>query len=96
MRVDILGTEYNVAKMHMEEEDGYTNYLLKEIWIDPECVFFERTLRHELIHAFLWESGLSEYAYDETIVDWMALQFEKIEKAYERSVQEIHKSKEVG
>lgn len=41
-------------------------------------------MRHEIIHAFLFESGLSEnfthpeYGHDETYVDWIASQFPKM------------------
>jgi len=47
-------------------------------------------LRHELIHAFLNESGLSAstvvpdsgWAKNEEMVDWIALQFPKIAKVF--------------
>lgn len=50
-----------------------------------------QTLRHEIIHAFLNESGLQEsagipqysWARNEEMVDWFALQFPKIHKAFE-------------
>jgi hypothetical protein len=38
-------------------------------------------LRHEIIHAFLGESGLrnnSDWAENEEMVDWIAIQFHKI------------------
>jgi hypothetical protein len=34
--------------------------------------------RHEIIHAFLYESGLPELARNEQIVDWIAWQFPKM------------------
>ncbi|MFD1464645.1 hypothetical protein ACFQ4L_00875 [Lapidilactobacillus mulanensis] len=37
--------------------------------------------RHELIHAFLCESGLAEnsdWAQNEEVVDWIARQFPKL------------------
>lgn len=40
--------------------------------------------RHEIIHAFLFESGLDtccEWICEE-MVDWMAIQFPKIQKAF--------------
>lgn len=48
------------------------------------------TLRHEIVHAFLNESGLCEstfrdmgaWARNEEMVDWIALQGEKIYKAW--------------
>ena len=51
----------------------------------------KQVLRHEIIHAFLNESGLSDCAstpkcawpkYEE-MVDWIAIQFPKILKAYQ-------------
>lgn len=47
----------------------------------------KKVLRHEIIHAFFGESGLrscSEYAEDEELVDWIAIQFPKILKAFEQ------------
>ena len=37
-----------------------------------------KIIRHEIIHAYLYESGLDSYAEDETIVDWIAAQFPKM------------------
>ena len=50
----------------------------------------KETLRHEIVHAFLNESGLScnghstqySWAKDEEIVDWIAIQGVKIYKAW--------------
>lgn len=46
----------------------------------------KQIIRHELIHAFLYESGLaheSSWATNEEMVDWFALQFPKLQKAFE-------------
>ena len=40
--------------------------------------FNRKTLRHEVIHAFFVESGLTEYTEDEVLVEWIAVQFPKI------------------
>ena len=43
--------------------------------------FQKKVLRHELLHAFLGESGLrsnSEWAENEEMIDYFAIQFEKI------------------
>lgn len=47
------------------------------------------TLRHEVIHAFLYESGLwgnslesANWAMNEEMVDWIALHFPKILKVF--------------
>lgn len=52
--------------------------------------YFKKTLRHEIMHAFLNESGLSDNAHipdcawskNEEMVDWMAIQFPKILEAF--------------
>lgn len=53
-------------------------------------IYRKKTLRHELIHAFLNESGLSDsasvpagsWAKHEEMVDWFAIQFPKIQDAF--------------
>ena len=45
----------------------------------------KQILRHEIIHAFLGESGLmaeSNWAENEEMIDWFAIQFEKLHKAF--------------
>lgn len=58
---------------------------------EKKCIAAEKeTLRHEVIHAFLNESGLCEnsgiigigWAKNEEMVDWIALQFPKILAVY--------------
>lgn len=47
--------------------------------------FEKKVLRHEVIHAFFHESGLasnSDYALNEELVDWIALQFPKMLKVF--------------
>ena len=52
--------------------------------------FAKQTLRHEIVHAFFNESGLIQntnsvgaWAVNEEMVDWIALQGEKIYKAWQ-------------
>lgn len=53
----------------------------------------KKTLRHEIIHAFLNESGLSDnsntyggaWSRNEEMVDWIAIQFPKIMEAFKRA-----------
>lgn len=54
-------------------------------------IYRKRVLRHEIIHAFLNESGLSDdastpagaWAKHEEMVDWIAIQFPKIADVYQ-------------
>jgi hypothetical protein len=115
MRVDVLGTKYEViVKKYGEDEafarrhiDGYCDHLQKKIVIcdmtsydgwehepkETAEIAQKQTLRHEIIHAFLCESGLSDsgLVYDgawcknEELVDWIAWQGEKLYKAWEEA-----------
>ena len=41
--------------------------------------------RHEIVHSYLYESGLNELAHNEQIVDWIALQFPKMLKSFQET-----------
>ena len=100
MTIYILGTAYTINYKHLTDSDGYCDKTTKEIVISTkgdECNLgnFERyqkkVLRHEIVHAFMFESGLAEnwehnqYGQEETIVDWFAIQGLKIYKAWEQA-----------
>ena len=63
---------------------------MKEVEKDIMCVenieeLKKKVLRHEIVHAFFGESGLrgnSDYAENEELVDWIAIQAPKIFKAF--------------
>lgn len=77
---------------------GCTDNSVKEIIIcekKPDCELQDYeackkiVLRHEIIHAFLFESGLDSssfltgaWAVNEEMVDWIAIQFPKIQKVF--------------
>ena len=48
----------------------------------------KNTLRHEIVHAFLYESGIggnfqhTQWGHEETMVDWIAYQFPKLLQAF--------------
>lgn len=45
----------------------------------------KQVIRHELIHAFIYESGLdtcSDWAKNEEMVDWLSIQFPKMMKSF--------------
>lgn len=83
----ILGTKYlinfcNLNNWNFEEnanvdiEKKIINILLDEEKLD---YYSSLALKHEIIHAYFYESGLFEkYGTDEVLVDWLALQFDKI------------------
>lgn len=49
----------------------------------------KKNVRHEIVHAFLFECGLAEnspWAQNEELVDWIAIQGPKIYKAWQEAV----------
>ena len=87
--VNILGQNYIVkfettrTDKTLKECDGECRWYEKEIIIDDELEptnHKNHVIKHEIIHAFLAESGLKEYREDELIVDWIAWNIEKIQK----------------
>lgn len=114
MKIDILGTEYEIFKdisfdkdPCLEDRFAYIDYNERKIvigdlktlkgWKDSTDKAIERqnkeSLRHEIVHGFLRESGLtaSSLQYDagwagnEEMVDWFAMQAPKIYKTFEEA-----------
>lgn len=92
--ISVEETNDNLEKYPLlKDNSGYTDITTKQIYIleykNTEDTFkdldvlYKKTLRHELIHAFLYESGLfnnsnGDWAKNEEVVDWIAIQFEKL------------------
>ena len=105
--VDILGQKYkirlkDVTDPQLEDSDGYCDFTSKEIAIRSDIretthtvsnlqEYKEKVLRHEIIHAFLYESGLAynSWGCNEEIVDWIAIQFDKLVRAIDSSVRAL-------
>lgn len=106
--VHILGTRYSIRIIDEDdyrydrEADGWCDPSVKEILIfnykqSAESVkdliaYQKKVLRHEIVHAFLYESGLWQNAYgskcwakNEEMIDWMAIQIPKIQRAYKEA-----------
>lgn len=81
----------------MKDSDGYCDFTTKQIKIslmEPDDKTFndldaweQKVIRHELVHAFMYESGLdcnSEWGRDETLIDWIAIQMPKIAEVFKK------------
>lgn len=101
--IEILGSDWKVKLKKMSDDErlgnnatGFTDWTMREIVImdirgdtslGNPCRFMKKVLRHELVHAFMFESGLGddwehqESGHDETVVDWIALQLHKLDLA---------------
>lgn len=98
--VDVLGSKYEIKYVELKDADtdGDCDSTAKLIRVRNDNTNnvgnFEElqksVLRHEIIHAFLFESGLGAswhhpivFGHDETTVDWFAKQHMRIHKAFE-------------
>lgn len=95
--VSVLGTRYKIVETdNLRDLDGETDFYDKVIrvrnvsdMLEDTCETWKKelrrweTLRHELVHAMLMQSGLTTYAYDETIVEWIAQKFEEMKMLFE-------------
>ena len=112
--VEILGTKYNVKIMTEEDEprlktcDGFadkTSYLIavgdnsENGNLDKPLEYLKKVIRHEVIHAFMFESGLEsewkheQWGHDETVIDWFAIQMPKMIPVIEQIYQSIEEVK---
>lgn len=102
MKITILGEKWTIEERTMAEDknlvgyDGYCDKTVRLIVVgnkadDCDLVDFEgyrkKVLRHEIVHAFLFESGLHENfghvtGHDETYVDWIAAQYPKLKRVF--------------
>lgn len=82
----------------LDDAHGLCEVLSKRIILDKDMtkpskqtlekleIYKNKVLRHEIIHALFFESGLhsnSDYADNEELVDWIAIQFPKMKKLFE-------------
>lgn len=105
--VSILGTQYTIEYKKQKEDNflkdanGYCDITSKKIVVlaekrdSDELDNFEflqkKTLRHEIVHAFIFESGLFNNTYcvdggwakNEEMVDWFAIQAPKIYEVFQ-------------
>ena len=81
---DLYKKEIVIGKL--EQRDYFKNELLEKIELVKQKV-----LRHEILHTFLFESGLDcnsnrsyNWADNEEMVDWFAIQSPKIFDVYKK------------
>lgn len=97
MEANILGTTYtidhNFVDCYSDGECGFYDKTINirsvhEILEGEKSSLLERgcrreeVLRHEVIHAFLFESGHGMWARDETLVDYLAIMTPKLFKIF--------------
>ena len=103
--VSILGTVYKIEQRNDKDDEqlktdlgGYCDVhkrliVVRRNWENtPDVTMLKEILRHEIVHAFFYESGLwdssnenTAWATNEEMVDWIAIQGPKIYKAWEEA-----------
>ena len=107
--VNVLGTDYRIyldvpesADAVLKQCSGYCDKTAHLIAIGEKSddanlidwpAYIKQVLRHEIIHAFLFESGLGGDSvwhvdgqeHPEQTVDWLARQFPKMQAAFQQA-----------
>lgn len=98
----LFGTPDQYEKLN--RSDAYNDWYNKKIVIrnkftdnldnidNLDSVHVPKLIRHEIVHAFMYESGLwhnSEWGSNEELTDWIAIQAPKLFQAFEAAVTQI-------
>ena len=101
-KLNILGAEWSLEEKTEREESrlkdaaGFCDWTTRTIVVERELegnlgdmeAYIAKVKRHEIVHAFLLESGLSEcspWAPNEEMVDWFARQGLRIIEAWRQA-----------
>ena len=103
MKIKVLGNVWTIVERSEAEDeklksyDGYCDWTTRTIVVEREMTgnlgdmekYIRKVKRHEIIHAFLEESGLSEssceteaWARNEEMIDWFARMGPQLYKAW--------------
>lgn len=58
-------------------------YIINDSREDVRKSVYNICMRHEILHAFFHEAGVDKYSADETLVDFIAMQFPKMKALFE-------------
>ena len=99
-KIFILGERYTITTdEELKDCDGLADKSIRELKIcktlfeesivgelQNKLMVVDKVARHEVIHAFLYESGLQECSnFDlEQMVDWIAIMYPKMEKIFKK------------
>ena len=86
---EVVGPEDVNNPTKLEGVDGLAELYAKKLVVDLGAMgnpqnyeneegYYMRVLRHEMVHAFMHECGLSNYAKDEQLTEFLAQQLDKM------------------
>lgn len=79
-------TDWSTKTMLIKAKQGESEFPLADFQS-----YQKEVRRHEIVHAYLFESGLGndfchpEYGHDETTIGWMAIQIPKMMETFRRA-----------
>lgn len=96
-KVNILGTEYDFSIKHESKDaDGVSRFYDKTITVSPidkmlddeanereKLARQKEVARHEIFHCALYEGTGTDYAWDENLVNFLAVNSSKIFKVFQ-------------
>lgn len=86
---EVVSEEEVKKTCKLEDNDGLAELYSKQLVVnlshmneptsfDNIDAYYKKVLRHEMIHAFFHECGLTDYCSNEELVDFLALQLDKM------------------
>lgn len=90
--------ESSAERFDKFEADGFCEWWAKEIHIKSdvgcECedtmlnlgAYRNSVIIHEVVHAFLFESGMKDYERDEVLVEWIARNLNRLHEVCAKAV----------
>lgn len=86
---EVVGPEEVDNPIKLDSVDGLAELYAKKLVVDLRAIgdphnfenmeaYFMKVLRHEMIHAFMHECGLSSYVKDEQLTEFLAQQLDKM------------------
>lgn len=74
---------------------NFIEFKNKDISVSDIRYVIRTSIKHEMVHAFMYESGLGEdwehkdVGQEETVVDWIARQLDKMNTAADKVMEEL-------
>lgn len=86
---EVVGPEDVNNPIKLNGVDGLAELYAKKLVVDLGAMgdpnnyenmeaYFMKVIRHEMVHAFMHECGLTQYATDEQLTEFLALQLDKM------------------
>ena len=96
LKINIKGQPYTICYVkNLYGSYGLTDNQNKFIYIQQTKDVFElqKTIIHELTHAYFYECGLVEYSANEILAYWLESHFNQINESFIKIIQKFEPNK---